>query len=71
MMSIPIAVLLAQSRKRPIKWWFLLALGYGMMELFGVAWHLFVGFTPLLDLATLGGLLIWGLLAWECVGGRR
>ncbi len=64
-MAIPVAILLSRSKGKSRRWWALTAFGYGLMAVFGVGWHTFVGITPLLDAATTGSLIIWGLLAYE------
>jgi hypothetical protein len=40
-------------------------LSYGLIQVWGVAWHALAGFTPLLDLATFGMLGIWALMVFE------
>ncbi len=65
MLAIPLAVLVGRAAHRPAWWWAALLLSYGLVQVWGVAWHAFVGLTPLLDLATLGMLVIWVLLSLE------
>ncbi len=65
MLAIPLAALLGRAGGRPAWWWALLVLSYGLVQVWGIAWHAFVGLTPLLDLATLGMLGLWVLLAVE------
>jgi hypothetical protein len=65
MLGIPLAVLLGRSAGRPAWWWGALALSYGLIQVWGVAWHALAGFTPLLDLATFGMLGIWALMVFE------
>ncbi len=61
-----LAVLLRQAPQRPWRWRAALAASAGAVAVWGLAWHAFVGWTPLLDLGTLGTLGLWILLA----GGR-
>jgi hypothetical protein len=63
-MSMPLAAWLAQPGRSPTEWG-VLGASVGAIAIWGVAWHAFVGWTPLLDLATLGSLGLWALLAWE------
>ncbi|MER3400120.1 MAG: hypothetical protein C4313_03130 [Thermoflexus sp.] len=63
--AIPLAV---RARCGPTGRWGLLA-AYSGMALWSGLWRLRVGFTPLLDLATLGGLLLWVQLMGERVPG--
>jgi hypothetical protein len=65
MLSIPLAVLVGRAGPRPRWWWAALGLGYGLVQLWGLAWHLLVGWTLLLDLGTLGMLALWALLLAE------
>ena len=66
---IPLAALLADPEPRSRGWWLALGAGYGAIQIFGPTWHGLVtivgrtGALPLLDLATLGMLVIWALLA--------
>jgi hypothetical protein len=65
MLGIPLAALAGQVRKRPAWWWAALGLSYVLVTFWGIGWHRLVGFTPLLDLATLGMLGLWVLLVLE------
>lgn len=65
LLAIPIAFLICSNVRRSKWWWLLFAAAYTLIAVFGVAWHWLVGHTWLLDLATWGTLLIWGLCAWD------
>ncbi len=65
MLSIPLAVLIGRAGHRPVGWWAALGVSYGLVQIWGFAWHAFVGFTPLLDLATWGMVGLWVLLLLE------
>ncbi|WP_322797822.1 glycosyltransferase family 87 protein [Thermoflexus sp.] len=64
-LSVGLAVLLHRASRHSRIWWAALATSAGAIALWGWAWHAFVGWTPLLDLATLGALGLWILLARE------
>ena len=65
LLAIPIAFLICSNVRRSKWWWLLLATAYALIAVFGVGWHWLVGRTWLLDLATWGMLLLWGLCAWD------
>ncbi|MHB1354746.1 MAG: glycosyltransferase family 87 protein [Anaerolineae bacterium] len=65
LLAIPIAFLICANIMRSKWWWLLLAVGYSLIAVLGLGWHRLVGHTWLLDLATWGMLLLWGLCAWE------
>ncbi|WP_376791406.1 glycosyltransferase family 87 protein [Thermoflexus sp.] len=64
-LSVALAALLSRAGQRPRRWRVALAASAGAVALWGWAWHAFVGWTPLLDLATLGTLGMWILLWGE------
>ncbi len=70
MLSLALGALLRQAGQRSRIWNATLAVSAGAVALWGLAWHAFVGWTPLLDLGTLGALGLWILLARE-IGRRR
>ncbi len=63
--ELPLAWMASRNVARTQKWLITLMVCYGMIGAWGWLWHAFIGFTPLLDLATLGGLLLWGILRQE------
>lgn len=65
LLAIPIAFLICSNVRRSKWWWFLLAAANTLIAVFGLGWHWLVGHTWLLDLATWGMLLLWGLNAWD------
>jgi hypothetical protein len=65
LLAIPIAFLICMNTKRNKWWWVLFVMAYLMINVFGVIWHRLVGHTWLLDMATWGMLLLWGLNARE------
>lgn len=65
-----LAALIGRAPGRPRRWQRALAAAGGAVALWGVAWHAFVGWTPLLDLGTLGALGLWILLAGEIGCGK-
>jgi hypothetical protein len=71
MLALPLAVLLAGARGQPRWWWAVIIGAWAGINLFGLAWHALVGLTPLLDLATLGALALWGVLGRELWAARR
>ncbi len=64
-LSVGLAGLLHRACQRSRWWQAILAASVSAIALWGVAWHAFIGWTPLLDLATLGALGMWILLARE------
>ncbi len=69
MLGIPLAVLLGRAEGRPGWWWAALTLSYGLVQVWGIAWHALLGLTPLLDLATFGLVGVWALMVLET--GRK
>lgn len=68
MLSLALGALFRQAGQRSRIWHAALAMSTGAITLWGVAWHALIGWTPLLDMGTLGALGLWILLAYELWG---
>ncbi len=64
-LGVGLAQLVHGAFHRSRRWQTALGISAGAIALWGLTWHAFVGWTPLLDLATLGALGMWILLATE------